>query len=414
MLQESGGNSVVGASSDAVSSEMKALLKGQNSSMATHDLSAGAVVVEATRPPRFEIELQQADMLTYLDKHGYAVVAGVADDEAVTCVKSLMWDFLESVPNTHVRRNDVATWDIPGDWMPSETNGIIHGFGWGQSACMWKLRLLPRVKATFAAIWRTTDLLVSFDGGNAFRPWRYNRSWLTDGGWYHVDQNAMKPGGRGRQCVQGFVTLCDVSEETGGLVVVPGSHKQHTPMCERIKIAKAMGDFLPVPIDDPVLRLGARLICCKAGDLVLWDSRTVHCNTPALSALREEVDVCSRSSDRPTLTAVAEPASEEQAEVGADTGRECPTEVDQAVKWELIRQVGYVCMTPAKLAPVDVVKKRQDAFENNISLSHWPHKYVMAGHALPDTQTNDPSLISAEQRALIGYDREPKSRCAIS
>lgn len=414
MLEESGDKSAAGASSDAVSGAMKALLKGQKSSVATHDLSAGAVVVEAARPPRFDIQLQRADMLTYLDKHGYAVVAGVADDEGITCVKSLMWDFLESVPNTRVSRNDVATWDIPGDWMPSETNGIIHGFGWGQSACMWKLRLLPRVKATFAAIWRTTDLLVSFDGGNAFRPWRYNRSWLTDGGWYHVDQNAMKPGGRGRQCVQGFVTLCDVSEETGGLVVVPGSHKQHTPMCERSRIAKAMGDFLPVPIDDPVLRLGARLICCKAGDLVLWDSRTVHCNTPALSALREEIDVSSGPSEGPTLTAAAKPAGEEQVEVGTGTGVESPKEVDQAVKWELIRQVGYVCMTPAKLAPVDVLKKRQDAFENNISLSHWPHKFVMAGHALPGTQTNDPSAISAEQRALIGYDRERKGWCAIS
>ena len=49
-----------------------------------------------------------------------------------------------------------------------------------------------------------------------------------------------------------------------------------------------MGDFVPVPLDDPVLAGGARLVCAQPGDLVLWDSRTVHCNTPALSALRGE------------------------------------------------------------------------------------------------------------------------------
>lgn len=32
------------------------------------------------------------------------------------------------------------------------------------------------------------DLIVSFDGGNAFRPWKIKPEWSTDGGWWHVDQ----------------------------------------------------------------------------------------------------------------------------------------------------------------------------------------------------------------------------------
>ena len=28
--------------------------------------------------------------------------------------------------------------------------------------------------------------------------------------------------------------------------------------------------------------LEAKLVCANAGDLLLWDSRTVHCNTPSL------------------------------------------------------------------------------------------------------------------------------------
>jgi len=236
---------------------------------------------------------------------------------------------------------------------------------------MWYLRLLPSVKTAFSAIWRTDDLLVSFDGGNAFRPWKYDNLWLTDGGWYHVDQNGTKAGGVGRVCVQGLVTLSDASEDTGGLVVIPGSHKQHKTMCQRSKVAKAMGDFVPVTVGDPLLDNGASLVCAKAGDLIVWDSRTVHCNTPALTALAapSRSNECPARDDTQDLPSSALPAAREDAQL----------------QWELIRQVGYVCMTPASFASQDILLKRQDAFVNNISTSHWPHKFVMGGHALPDT-----------------------------
>ena len=159
----------------------------------------------------------------------------------------------QALPGTKVRRTDVTTWgnkllgwilagkyfvlvgrvqqfhhvavQLRIDWLPNPSNGIIHGFGFGQSDFMWHLRQLPKVKdavgrvgivgmstpfeaslplpiwaklvkhgrrcgvawhrivqESFAAIWGTEDLLVSFDGGNIFRPWRYNPEWLTTGG----------------------------------------------------------------------------------------------------------------------------------------------------------------------------------------------------------------------------------------
>jgi hypothetical protein len=50
--------------------------------------------------------------------------------------------------------------------------------------------------------------------------------------------------------------------------------------------AKAEQQFLFAPPDDPQLRpplaKGAPvLVHCKAGDMVLWDSRVLHCNTAA-------------------------------------------------------------------------------------------------------------------------------------
>lgn len=368
----------------AAEEALAASLKGKkyvSDTSRLHDLSGGRVPVCASHPPRFDIANHKQEFLSYLQEHGYAVASNVVRADQLDHCKSLMWDYLESIPNTAVRRDDVKTWGIQGDWLPSETNGILHGFGFGQSDFMWCLRLLPDVRSVFSAIWGTDDLLVSFDGGNAFRPWKYNQEWLTDGGWYHVDQNATKAGGVGRVCVQGLVTLTDVSEDTGGLVVIPGSHSKHTEMCKRSKVAKSMGDFVPVPVDDEILKNGAILICAQAGDMIVWDSRTVHCNSPALSALSQN-DVSEPDSD--TV------ASSDQS-------------------WRLIRQVGYVCMTPAKMASSEILEKRKDAFVNNISTSHWPHKFVMGGRALPDSIPNDPESISKEQRALIGYDRSPDS-----
>lgn len=347
--------------------KLDALLKGVRAEEGGHDLTDGVVVVTASYPPRFDIDTQRDEVLKYLDEHGYAVVANVANDEQVERAKAFMWDFLEAIPGTNVRRDDVTSWGSSRDWLPSETNGILHGFGFGQSKFMWCLRLLPRVKATFSAIWKTSDLIVSFDGGNVFRPWKYNRSWFTAGGWYHVDQNGLKFDSAGKVCVQGLVTLFDVTEDTGGLVVVPGSHKQHTAMCERSTIAKSMGDFVPVPVDDPVLSEGANLVCAQAGDLVLWDSRTVHCNTPALAALTGHV----QKGEGQPLRAVDEPVT-----VDPDAGKTTTSDPE----WELIRQVGYVCMTPARFASNLVLLQRQDAFVHSVSTSHWPHKFVMGDH----------------------------------
>lgn len=85
-------------------------------------------------------------------------------------------------------------------------------------------------------------------------------------------------------CAAGLVTLLPVSEETGGLVVIPGSHKCHEEVCSRVA-DESQGDFVIIPAQDCILQSTARLVCAEAGDLILWDSRTVHCNTPALTAL---------------------------------------------------------------------------------------------------------------------------------
>ena len=79
--------------------------------------------------------------------------------------------------------------------------------------------------------------------------------------------------------VQGLLALTKATRATGGLLVVPGSHKRHA---ELMSCQGHDGDFVCVESGDPIDVSESRLVVCEAGDLVLWDSRVVHCNTCAL------------------------------------------------------------------------------------------------------------------------------------
>lgn len=195
------------------------------------------------------------------------------------------------------------------------------------------MRSNPNVKHVYARIWNTQQLLVSFDGCGIFRDWHYNPTWKTKGGWNHVDQNPkMKPG---RCCIQGFVSLTDQNERTGGLVVYPKSHLRFSELCDITKDSK---DFVLVPPDHPIMNEGltrGKLVHCHAGDLVLWDSRLIHCNSPAASLEEHHRD---------------EPV-------------------------DLLRIVAYVSMSPTKFVDELMLdefrKKRQELVEKKFTLTHW-------------------------------------------
>lgn len=345
-------------------------------------LDQADVHIQPIAPPRFDIETESQELRAFLASEGFAVVKDVCEGRTEE-LKSLMWDFMENVEGTSVRRDSPSSWSSPTDWIPCPRTGIISGFGFGHSEFMWQVRLLPKVRETFTSIWRTDDLLVSFDGGNVFRPWRLNPEWRTGNGWWHVDQNANRPRKRGLKSVQGLVTLLPANEETGGLVVIPKSHLQHNEICSRLKYAKSMGDFVPIEKNDPILEGGGLLICAEAGDLILWDSRTIHCNTSALVSATSNSDKNKDASAKPSETPSA-----------------------------LIRQVAYVTMTPAAWATEETLGQRRQAFVERWSTSHWPHELVMTGVPPPGTPPLDPEKITPEQRRLIGYDR-PNSRCTL-
>ena len=286
--------------------------------------------LRASSPPRFEPD--DPRMLEYLEDHGYAVVKAVepGQEEALDRIQSEFWDFHEALGT--VRRDDTSTWGH--DFLAHPATGIIAGMGFGHSRFCWSLR--------------------------AFRPMP---EWPTSGGWWHCDQNGMKPDRVGRVCVQGLVLLTPANEYTGGFCVIPGTHHMHAEYSARHPWAESQGDFLPVPEGDPIIAGGGVLLRAAPGDLILWDSRLIHCNSPAIAPLEE-----------------APPGSVPP-----------PT--------ELKRLAGYVCFTPsAWCSPADRAKRARAALRMTTS-THWPHAFVPTGPAPSWMASRTPSdFSSAESR----------------
>uniref|UniRef100_A0A7S3EZG5 Phytanoyl-CoA dioxygenase n=1 Tax=Haptolina ericina TaxID=156174 RepID=A0A7S3EZG5_9EUKA len=301
-------------------------------------------------------------MLAHLEQHGFAIVREVASAAEVAHAKSLLWEFLEE--QAGMQRADARTWTNANFLSVGDpVNGIVSGNGFGHSRFCWFLRTLPMVRCAFEHIWCTTDLITSFDGGNIFRPSGHGRSHRTNGGWWHVDQGRQKTG---LHAVQGFVTLYDASSTTGGLCVVPGSHQVHADLMSYAAMNDQDYVAVPEPTINPTVRSG-KLVSCKAGDLVLWDSRCIHCNTPRTEARLEE-----QASD------------------------------------ELLRAVGYICLTPRRLASRYMLRMRRRAFAAGIGSSHWPHEFVPNAPSgclerLDDAQVEQVlALADPAARALVG------------
>eukprot|EP00750_Incisomonas_marina_P024288 INCI5101.1.p2 GENE.INCI5101.1~~INCI5101.1.p2 ORF type:complete len:482 (+),score=69.48 INCI5101.1:239-1684(+) len=356
--------------------------------------AAAEEVLDTSLSPRFDVGATEK-WLAYLEEEGYVVIAGAADPRQIARARELLWDFFEDA-SKDVRRDDSSTWTRQQGWLPDPGNGIISHPGFAHSEFAWSTRLLPAVQEAFRAVWKTEDVISSFDTGNAFRPWNAewhgagaDPLWKTGGGWWHVDQNALLPGMDKRVCVQGLVTYKDATRATGGLCVVPGSHRQHSAVCARAS-AERLSHYVQVHPTDPVLRCSAsggvkrpKLVCAQAGDLVLWDSRCVHCNTPGLGPqqqpLRHHGDHYhgggGGTQPDQTSTNVQVEESEEKTndESARDHGQCAAADSNSPPRARLIRIVSYVCMTPASWASTEVLNARKIAFEKCVATNHWPH-----------------------------------------
>ena len=137
---------------------------------------AGQPPVCASHPPRFDISNEESKkaFLSYLDEHGYAVVAAVADEAEVHAAKARFW------AAANLTAEDVLNPDAPNCdslWWPNKRTGtrssssamfklslvaarfdlrwcagIVSGASFNHSDFCWATRLLPRVKEAFSTV----------------------------------------------------------------------------------------------------------------------------------------------------------------------------------------------------------------------------------------------------------------------
>jgi hypothetical protein len=327
--------------------------------------------------PRYEhvprLPAGSKESLDHLECEGFVVIANALSPAEAGHALDLTWDYLEQL-GTGIERNDSSTW---GDdrWPIAVDGGIVPSQGIGHSAAQWFVRSLPVIKTIFASIWDDDDLLVSFDGMALWRPTDVDPEWATTqgGSWLHIDQHPITR--RGMQCVQGAVSLLPTSPSTGGNILIPGSHTWFADLPEqytaRLAEIPEMQDHFRFPADDPRLQATPPVMChMEAGDMMLWDSRTVHCSSPGL-----------------------EPAPER----------------DPATP-SLVRAASLVCMMPRSRSNGEVIAQRRAAVTARISTTNWSDRFISTDEYAVMLNADDlrkyrlPPIpqLNQLQRALVG------------
>ena len=315
------------------------------------------ISIEYKEVPRFAAGSEES--IDYLDTRGFVVIGNALSGAEAERALGLLWDYLEGL-DTGIDRHDIDTWD-DDRWPTAVHGGILPSYGIGHCAAQWFIRDVPAIRKSFAAVWNDDDLLTSFDGVTIWRPWTYNSRWRTNDGpsWMHIDQHPI--GRPGRHCVQGLVNLLPTSAATGGNVVVPGSHNRFASIPERYaeRLARIHPsiDHFRFPNDDPLLAdtqpIQAHM---EAGDMLLWDSRTIHCSSPG----------------------TVEPADDHK----------------------LLRAASLICMMPKARSNAKIIEQRKAAIAARTSTTNWSDRFINADEF--------PQILDVADRDKYQWPPEPQ------
>jgi hypothetical protein len=206
--------------------------------------------------------------LSQLSENGYVIIPNVLESSEIQHAKELFLKWKDSIPDFDKFHNTV------------DPHGIFKFHEVGHQEFAWYIRTRPQIIDIFKKIWKTDELVVSFDGA-CYLPKNLSKK---DKIWTHTDQ---APNLVGLQCYQSFVALTDNSEKT--LVVYESSHKLHENYFKERDIKSGKNWQL---IDHDYLdriKDQKKVLNVKAGDLVLWDSRTFHQNQYGEPNLEERI-----------------------------------------------------------------------------------------------------------------------------
>jgi ectoine hydroxylase-related dioxygenase (phytanoyl-CoA dioxygenase family) len=342
----------------------------------------------------------------HLHEYGFVVIADVLNSDEVETAKLQLWNDIERVwPGS---RNDYRKMKLP-----------IHGLApeLCQSAGAWHVRGNRNVKQAFEEIWNETKLITSMDCVIFWRPWGKElnqKKPRTEG--LHLDQNPFhKPN---MEVVQGMVPLKAVNSLVGGLAVVPESHRDEAKAIIKEKYPewKHCGDWCPIPKSDVELYDKQILLHAEPGDLILWDSRTVHGGVvgtgpnEAVSSKdgkAEKVNVKEKENGGMEVTVVEgkETSMVEEKNKNVDNDASlAPSSSSSSWSNDLCRMSVTVSMTPHHRASLECLQIRKDGFEKGLCFNHTPHEAGTSTGTiklLNIDQTYVPPSLTKEQWQLL-------------
>jgi hypothetical protein len=245
--------------------------------------------------------LNEAEILEAFQSDGYVVVTGVFDQDLVTQSITELWESPQLLRrSTGIVRDDRRTWTA--DKWPQSDGGrnFLEPLDPYQVQATWELAQHKHANDVMQVLWREHQdvpgervFMSGIPRWGVMRPTANNPEWRTEEKWLHWDQNPWAQPGFDR--VQAFAQLSDSTGESGGLLVVPGFHKEWAEWGlehpigtvyykgEKITDQHGVEKPFPVPEEDPV-HLAVRRVVAPAGSLVIWDSRLPHQNFPNTSA----------------------------------------------------------------------------------------------------------------------------------
>ncbi|KAJ5498882.1 Phytanoyl-CoA dioxygenase [Penicillium expansum] len=291
-----------------------------------------ATTTTTTIPPLnqspFELIGPYGDWRDDLHNQGYVVIKNAIDPERAQSYQRKALEWLKSF-SPALDLNDPSTWTKDNLPVQSKVN-TFNGYSVTHEKFMWDARMEPKVLEAFAKIWGTDELLVSFDALNVTLPNQKDRPAKKP--WPHVDQSPFR---RGLHCIQGIINLSHAGPEDGSLMVFPRSNTvterffdtETDPSTWEQKDIRLFSE-------DEIQWFGNHgmkpiKVLAEPGDLILWDSRTVHWG------------------GEPTVNS------------------------------NTIRTVIYASYAPFELATEESLRRKKEAFESYRATTHWPHENIV-------------------------------------
>jgi hypothetical protein len=305
-----------------------------------------------------------------INKFGVAIIPNILNDDECNSLVSGIWDFFEHITQMWqipLKRDNESTWTQFYKLYPMHSMLIQH-WGVGHAQVSWNLRQNEKIVELFSHFWKCSknDLLVSFDGLSFNPPPEITkRGWNKNNTWYHTDQSYTE---NDFKCIQSWITGLDVNDGDATLSFMEGSNIYHKECAEKFMITDKKNWYkLTKEQELFYTEKGCTYKNIKSpkGSLVLWDSRTIHCGVEATRGRR----------DSPNFRAII-----------------------------------YLCYMPRALCNKANLKKKQKAFEELRTTSHWPSNPTLFGKhprtygaELPEITVCDKPVLTSLGKLLAGF-----------